>query len=224
MRNVVIANSRGIDRGLASCHSCGKVSPVTLGRCPRCGSHLHLRKPQSVARTVAFMIGAVAFYIPANLLPVMTITELGIADASTITEGMVTFWKSGAYPIALVIFTASILIPFLKIIALTWLCLAATGKVPCSPAGLSRIYWFTELMGRWSMIDIFVVGILVALVQLGNYMTIVPELGAVAFAFVVILTMFAAMCFDPRLLWDQVESKFAQEAPMPMTPQTPSTL
>jgi len=197
---------RAVDRGLAGCHACGKTSPVALGRCPRCGSLLHLRKPQSIQRTVALMIAAAALYIPANVLPVMTVVELGDVDATTIIAGMVTFWKSGAYPIALVIFTASILIPFLKMVALTWLCLAASGKLHPSPSMLGKVYWFTELLGRWSMVDIFVVGILVALVQLGNYMTITPGPGALAFAGVVLLTMLAALSFDPRLLWDRLET------------------
>jgi paraquat-inducible protein A len=151
------------------------------------------------------MLAAAALYVPANLLPIMTVVELGDVTENTIIGGMLSFWRSGAYPIALVIFTASILIPLLKIIALSWLCLAATGWLHPSPEMLGRIYWFTELMGRWSMIDIFVVGILVALVQLGNYMTITPGPGALAFAGVVVLTMFAAMSFDPRLLWDRLE-------------------
>jgi paraquat-inducible protein A len=196
---------RAAARGLAGCHTCGKVSPVSLGRCPRCGSHLHLRKPDSIRRTMAFMLAAAALYIPANFLPMMTMVELGVVTSNTIVGGIIYFWKGGAYPIALVILTASILIPLLKIISISWLCLAASGKLHPSPAMLGRMYWFTELMGRWSMVDIFVVGILVALVQLGNYMTVTPGPGALAFGGVVVLTMFAAMSFDPRLLWDRLE-------------------
>lgn len=196
---------RAIDEGLASCHVCGKVTAVTVGRCPRCGCHLHLRKPASVQRTVALLVAALALYVPANLLPVMTLSELGDVMASTILEGMVEFWRRQAYPIAIVIFVASILIPIVKIVALVWLCAAATGKVHPSPRVLGRIYWFTELLGRWSMVDIFVVAILVALVQFGSYMTITPGPGALAFAGVVVLTMLAAMSFDPRLLWDRLE-------------------
>lgn len=205
---------RAANLGLAGCHTCGKVSPVTLGDCPRCGSHLHLRKPDSVQRTVALMIAATALYIPANILPIMTVVELGDVTENTIISGMMTFWRQGAYPIALVIFTASILIPLLKIVALTWLCLAASGKLHPSPEMLGKIYWFTELLGRWSMVDIFVVGILVALVQLGNYMTITPGPGALAFAGVVVLTMFAAMSFEPRLLWDRLEMLRANPSPL----------
>ena len=196
---------KAADHGLAGCHTCGKVSPVSLGNCPRCGSRLHLRKPASIQNTLALMAAAALLYIPAHLLPIMTVVELGEVTHNTIIGGMMTFWRSGAYPIAIVIFTASILIPLLKIVALSWLCAAATGRVHPSPAALGKIYWFTELLGRWSMIDIFVVGILVSIVQLGNYMTITPGPGALAFAGVVVLTMFAAMSFEPRMLWDRLD-------------------
>jgi paraquat-inducible protein A len=205
---------RAAAQGLAGCHTCGKVSPIALGHCPRCGSHLHLRKPNSIQRTVALMVAAALLYIPANMLPIMTVVELGDTTENTIVRGMMTFWRQGAYPIALVIFTASILIPLLKIVALSWLCLAASGKLHPSPEMLGKIYWFTELLGRWSMVDIFVVGILVALVQLGNYMTITPGPGALAFAGVVVLTMLAAMSFEPRLLWDRLETLRALPSPL----------
>lgn len=206
--------------GLASCHTCGRVVPVARGRCPRCGSHLHLRKPDSIQKTVALMIAATALYIPSHLLPIMNVVELGDVSHNTIISGMLTFWRSGAYPIAIVIFTASILIPLLKIAALTWLCAAATGRVHPSPAMLGKLYWFTELLGRWSMIDIFVVGIMVSLMQLGNYMTITPGLGALAFAGVVVLTMLAAMCFEPRMLWDRLD-ELAADSPPHLTPPKP---
>ncbi|MGD7654358.1 MAG: paraquat-inducible protein A [Verrucomicrobiales bacterium] len=198
---------KAADRGLAGCHTCGLVSPEKLGRCPRCGVVLHTRTPNSIQRTIALMLAAAVLYIPAHILPIMTIMELGVVEPNTIVGGMLYFWKSEAYPIAIVIFTASILIPLMKIVALSWLCAAATGYVKPSPPMLGRLYFVTELMGRWSMVDIFVVGILVSMVQLGNYMTVVPEAGALAFAGVVLLTMFAAMSFDPRLLWDQLDKQ-----------------
>jgi paraquat-inducible protein A len=166
---------------------------------------------------MAFMLAAAALYIPANFLPMMTMVELGDVSENTIIGGIAYFWKTGAYPIALVILTASIIIPLLKIVALSWLCLAASGKLHPSPAVLGRIYWLTELFGRWSMIDIFVVGILVALVQIGNYMTVTPGPGALAFAGVVVLTMFAAMSFDPRLLWDRFETLGIDSSPFKKT-------
>lgn len=204
--------TKAAELGLAGCQMCGMVTPVTEGRCPRCHSALHLRKPRSISRTVALMSAAMALYIPSHLLPILTTMEIGVVEKNTIIGGMITFWKSGAYPIAAVIFTASILIPLLKIGALIWLCLAATGKVRHDPHRLGKIYLITELMGRWSMVDIFVVGILVAIVQLGNFMTVIPGPGALAFAAVVVLTMFAAMSFEPRLLWDQYDARNMREA------------
>lgn len=204
---------RAADRGLAGCHTCGKVSPVELEHCPRCGTHLHLRKPGSIEGTLALMAAAAALYIPSHLLPIMTVMELGKVTHHTIIGGMMSFWESGAYPIAIVIFTASILIPLLKIAALLWLCAAATGKAHPSPDALGRVYLVTELLGRWSMIDIFVVGIMVSVVQLGNYMTVTPGPGALAFAGVVVLTMLAAMRFEPRLLWDRLDEMSDGETP-----------
>lgn len=212
---------KAADLGLAGCHTCGKVSPVALGHCPRCGTHLHLRKPGSIQNTLALMGAAAALYIPSHLLPVMTVTELGEVTHNTIIGGMMSFWRAGAYPIAIVIFTASILIPMLKIVALSWLCAAASGKVHPSPATLGKVYGFTELLGRWSMVDIFVVGILVSVVQLGNYMTIVPGPGALAFAGVVMLTMFAAMSFEPRMLWDRLDE--LSDDPPSTAPKKPRT-
>lgn len=191
-------------QGLASCHLCGKVSPVDLKFCPRCDSKLHLRKPQSLERTWAFLIAAGVFYIPANLLPIMTVNGIGGAKSDTILSGVVTFWEMKAYPVAIVIFTASVLIPILKVIALVTLCLAARRGGYTSAKNLGRLYRLTELLGRWSMVDVFVVAILVCLVQLGALMSITPGTAAVSFAAVVILTMFSAMSFDPRLLWDRI--------------------
>ncbi|MEM9237435.1 MAG: paraquat-inducible protein A [Verrucomicrobiota bacterium] len=200
--------TRARDLGLASCHTCGKVSPVDLGDCPRCHSPLHLRKPHSLDRTWALIIASAALYVPAMSLPIMDVQGIGSAaggstGGNTIIAGVVTFWESGSYPIAIIIFTASVVIPILKVAALVWLCLAASGRTPISPKTHSKLYHVTEVLGRWSMVDIFVVAILVTLVQLGALMTIRPGPAALSFAAVVILTMLAAMSFDPRLLWDR---------------------
>lgn len=206
--------TKAADLGLASCHICSKVSPIdTFDRCPRCNSKLHLRGKNCIQNSIALMSAAALLYIPSHMLPILTVTEFGAVSHNTIIGGMITFWESGAYPIAIVIFTASILIPILKIAALIWLCAAASGKAHPSPKALGRIYLLTELLGRWSMVDIFVVGILVSLVQLGNYMTILPGPGALAFAAVVMLTMFAAMSFDPRLLWDRMDELSKDSTP-----------
>lgn len=191
------------DLGLASCHCCGKLSAVRLGRCPRCATPLHLRKPHSLARTWALLAAAAAFYVPAMALPVMRVSGIGGGEDSTIMSGVVTFWQTGSYPVAIIIFTASVLIPILKVVALVWLCLAASGRASGSPRSLALTYHVTELVGRWSMVDVFVVAILACLVRLGSVMTITPGPAALSFAAVVILTMFSAMSFDPRLLWDQ---------------------
>ena len=204
--------------GLAACHTCGRVAPVSLGCCPRCHSRLHLRKPDSIQRTIALMVAAAVLYIPSHLLPIMNAVELGDVTHHTIISGMLVFWREGSYPMAIVIFTASIVIPFLKIVGLSWLCAAATGRVRPSPAMLGKLYWFTELLGRWSMVDIFVVGIVVSLMQIGNYMTVKPGSGALAFAGVVVLTMFAAMSFEPRLLWDRLDEDRAVPPPEPAPP------
>ncbi len=208
--------------GLAACHLCGKVSPVAEKYCPRCDAHLHLRKPHSLARTWAFLTAAAAFYLPANLLPIMTVSGIAASEGDTILSGVVAFWKTGAYPIAIVIFTASVLIPLLKFVALVWLCLAARGHVNGSPAAMSRIYHITELVGRWSMVDVFVVAILVCLVQLGALMTITVGPAALSFALVVIFTMFAAMSFDPRLLWDRQRGQEIQEKDEPEAHEQPA--
>ena len=189
--------------GLASCHMCGKVSPVVEVHCPRCHSKLHLRKPHSLERTWCFLIAAMAFYLPANLLPIMNVTGVGTNSSDTIMSGVINFWKKGDMLVATIIFSASIMIPILKMIALIWLCFAAHGFTSASPRNLARLYHVTELVGRWSMVDVFVVAVLVCLVQLGVISTVTPGPAILSFASVVVLTMFAAMSFDPRLLWDR---------------------
>ena len=188
-------------RGLAVCHTCGLVEPVAQRYCSRCLTSLHLRKPAALRRTWALMIGAAILYLPANLLPVLDVqSSVKGEQKSTIISGVIQFWQDGDYPVAAIIFTASIMIPILKIIALVWLCLA-TGHGR-RPEGTTKLYRVTEFIGRWSMVDVFVVAILVGVVQLGSVMTIYPGEGALAFAGVVILTMIAATSFDPRLIWD----------------------
>jgi paraquat-inducible protein A len=191
------------EQGLASCHLCGKVSPVALGSCPRCHSPLHLRKPRSLERTWALLAASIALYFPANFMPIMLVGGIGGTSYDTIMSGVLNFWKKGDMLVAVIIFSASILIPILKMLALAWLCCAASGMTRTSPKNLARLYHVTELVGRWSMVDVFVVAILVALVQVGAITIVLPGPAIVSFAAVVILTMLAAMSFDPRLLWDR---------------------
>jgi len=195
--------TRAIDLGLASCHTCGRVSPAAAGHCPRCHSAIHLRKPASLSRTWAFLLAATALYLPAMTLPIMDVQGLGGTGPSTILSGVITFWEMKSYPVAIIIFLASVVIPIAKVGALVWLCLAASGRAAGAPKHHAKLYHLTELVGRWSMVDVFVVAILATLVQLGALMTITPGPAALSFAGVVVLTMFSAMSFDPRLLWDR---------------------
>ncbi len=188
-------------RGLARCHSCGRVEPVESGHCPRCHAPLHLRKQNSLQRTVALTIGAVFLYFPANLLPVLRVeSTLKGTQQNTILSGVLQFWQDGDYPIALIIFVASVMIPILKVLAIATLCLGA--HLGRWPQAMTRLYRVTDYIGRWSMVDVFVVAILVGVVQLGSVMSINAGEGAFAFAGVVVLTMLAAHSFDPRLIWD----------------------
>ncbi|MGF6440822.1 paraquat-inducible protein A [Paraburkholderia youngii] len=195
--------------GLASCQLCGLLSkplaPDHPGTCPRCGSVLHLRKPDSLARTWAFLLAAMVLYIPAVLLPVMMTSTLFGAQSDTILSGVVFLWSSGSRLLAVIVFIASILVPVLKILSLVFLAWTTQARSPLIPGRRTRIYRLIEFVGRWSMLDIYVISILVAFVQFGEIATIDAGPGAIAFGAVVVLTMFAALSFDPRLIWDAVE-------------------
>ena len=174
-------------------------------RCPRCADLLHRRKPKSLQRTWALLIAASVFYIPANLFPVMAITSLGQTEASTILSGVVFLVHHGMWPLAAIVFIASVFVPLLKLLILTFLLISVQTRSYWRPRDRTRLYRVTEAIGRWSMVDVYVVTILVALVRLGNLASIEAEAGAVFFCAVVILTMFSAMSFDPRLIWDAME-------------------
>ena len=152
------------------------------------------------------MLAAFIFYIPANVLPITTVTSLGIAQSDTIMSGVLYFIKTGMWPIALVIFVASIFVPLIKLLILGFLLITVQRKSSWRQKDRTRLYRITEVVGRWSMVDIFVVTILVALVKLGALASIQAQAGAVFFCAVVIITLFAAMSFDPRLIWDTKES------------------
>lgn len=205
---------RAIDLSLVLCHCCGLLNKVNLEpadatkteKCSRCRSALHQRKSQSLERTLAFLIAAATLYIPANVLP-MTVTESLLGNQQdTIMSGVIYFWQSGDYLVATVIFTASIFIPMLKLFILGILLLAvhlqSSKRLKFSPEHCAILYRIVEFVGRWSMIDVFVVALLAALIQIHSLATILAGPGAVAFGAVVILTMFASLSFDPRIIWD----------------------
>lgn len=197
--------------GLVGCHSCNLLSKVNLTKkhaqatCPRCGATLHARKQNSVARTWALVIAAYICYIPANLLPMTAVTSLGKTQEDTIMSGVIYFLLHGEWPIGLVIFVASVVVPVAKLFTLTYLLISVQRKSQWRPQERARLYRMTEAVGRWSMTDIYVVTILVALVQLGNLATIQAGVGAIFFGAVVIITIVAAMSFDPRQIWDNME-------------------
>jgi len=202
--------TRARDLGLATCHTCSllvRLPPHGHSHCPRCASPVHLRTPKSLTTTWAFLIAAVIMYFPANLLPVMTVIYLGTGQPDTIMSGVIYLLVHGDWPLALIVFVASVLVPLLKMLALAYLLISVQRRSPFRKQQRTRLYRITELVGRWSMVDVFVVALLAALVQVGALATIEPGAGARAFASVVILTMFAAMSFDPRLIWDHEEKK-----------------
>ncbi len=189
----------GLRQGLRSCPCCTAILPVAQQECPRCGVVAHARRKHSLQWTMALLITSVMLYVPANLLPIMITETPGSAMPSNIMAGVILLWGDGSYPVALVIFIASIMVPSLKMLAIGWLCWDASGRGQRDSHKMHRIYEVVEFVGRWSMIDVFVIAVLSALVRMGQLMKIYPAWGAVLFALVVILTMIAAMTFDPRL-------------------------
>ncbi len=192
---------------LVSCHACSQLvaMPPGLhghGRCPRCEAPLHHRKPDSLARTWALVAAATILYIPANVLPVMRVTSLGKGQADTILTGVRELLAAGMWPVALLVFFASITVPVLKLIGLVTLLVSVHRGSDWRTRERTKIFRIIEGVGRWSMVDIFMISILVALVNLGALATIEPGPGAICFAAVVVITMFASMSFDPRLMWD----------------------
>ncbi|HBX54117.1 paraquat-inducible protein A [Pseudomonas sp. UBA2684] len=201
---------RAIDAGLLICHECHQLNRQEISAdkqfCSRCGGQLHVRRPNSLVRTWALLLTAAILYIPANLLPIMTVNSLGKGQSDTIMSGVIELVNYGMLPIAAVVFIASILVPTFKLVGIALLLYSVQRHQRMSARQRILMFRFIEWIGRWSMLDIFVIAILVAVVNFGSLASIEPGIGAVAFASVVILTMLAALTFDPRLLWDNTES------------------
>lgn len=189
---------------LCLCHSCGLACDMTdePHECPRCDAPLHRRKTNSLTRTWAYLLAALVFYIPANLLPVMNTTMLGNGADSTIMSGVLEFWQHGAWDIALIIFIASIAVPGVKFVALSLLLITVQRDSDWARRERSRLFRFVELIGYWSMLDVLVVALVAALVKFQALGDIEPRLGILFFGMVVVFTMLSAMSFDPRLIWD----------------------
>ncbi|GFM80043.1 paraquat-inducible protein A [Pseudomonas cichorii] len=190
------------EQNLCLCHTCGYACPEDVHHCPRCDSPVHRRKPNSIARTWAFLIAGLIFYVPANVLPVMYTTLLGNSSQNTIMSGVVEFFKSGSWDIALLIFIASVVVPCVKFLVLGLLLITCQRRSRWAMLERARLYRFIELIGYWSMLDVLVVALVASLVQFRELSTIEPMIGILFFGLVVVMTMFAAMSFDPRLIWD----------------------
>lgn len=197
--------------GLVSCHDCHFLSqrPQLAGGqqafCPRCGAVLHQRTPNSLGRTWALVIAALFLYLPANLLPMTVSTTLGDQQSDTILSGVIYFVHEGSWAVALIIFVASIFIPLMKILILSFLLLSVQFRSKWHLRDRTRLYRLTDVVGRWSMVDIYVVTIVVSLVKLGAIGNIDAGPASGYFAALVVISMLAAESFDPRLIWDVLE-------------------
>ncbi|VFM95551.1 MAG: paraquat-inducible protein A [Candidatus Kentron sp. G] len=194
------------DAGFVACTTCGKLHrnrfALTARRCVRCASRLHSRKPRSVQRAWALLSTGILLYIPANVYPIMFTWNLGRLQENTIISGILSLWNACSYLVATVIFVASMVIPVMKFVVIAYLLRGVRRKSRLTAGQKARLYRITELIGPWSMVDIFVVALLVALVKMGAIAFVKPGVAAIAFAAMVVATMLAAVAFDPRLLWD----------------------
>ncbi|MGH8354300.1 MAG: paraquat-inducible protein A [Pseudomonas sp.] len=201
---------RALDAGVLICPECHQLNRQEAEHdrqpCTRCGAQVHARRPNSLMRTWALLLTAAILYIPANLLPIMTVSSFGKGSPDTIMSGVIALAQHGMLPIAAVVFVASILVPTFKLVGISLLLYSVQRHQPLSARQRILMYRFIEWIGRWSMLDIFVIAILVALVNFGSLASVEAGFGSVAFACVVVLTMLAAVTFDPRLIWDNTES------------------
>ena len=203
-------------QGLQNCEACGLLSRPAPGkaegRCPRCDEELVFRKPDSLQRTLAYLIAAAVCYIPDNLLPVMTTVTATGRESDTIMQGGVLLWSPTGWPLSLIVLFASIMIPSAKILALAYLIVTVRRGSIENNGQRMRLYRLVEIIGRWSMVDVFVDTFTVSLIQLQPLMSVEPAPGLFFFAAVVVLTMLAVESFDPRLIWDPASSKEVQHA------------
>ncbi len=191
-----------------ACPQCDLVTTRSEGeRCPRCRTPLWRRKRSSLERTVALVIAGAALYLPANILPIMAVGRLGRPNPDTILTGIGELVRRGYWPLAIIVLFASVLVPVVKLVSLTWFVVSVRQRWRWALAFRTRLYRVVDGIGRWSNIDVFMISLLVALVQFGVLATVEAKAGAVAFAAVVVITMFAAEAFDPRLMWDAVEER-----------------
>ena len=187
---------------IVTCAMCYQSSDNQQGECRYCGTPIHVRKRNSLQNTVALLITSIVLYIPANIYPIMYTTSIGDEMANTILGGVITLWEQQFYPIAMIIFVASVMVPVAKILALAWLVYSVKSNRIISRKNNQIMFRTTEFIGRWSMVDVFAVTILVALIEKGNLMKVMPGVALIAFAAMVVTTMLAAFSFESRLIWD----------------------
>jgi len=198
------------ERNLVSCHTCSLLLPQTHCNeheshfCPRCNTPLHSRKTNSISRTGALVFAALLLCIPANAFPVMTIIQFGRGAPDTIMSGVKHLIEDGMWPLGLIVFFASIMVPIAKLIVLVYLMILVKIKSTWRLRDHTVLYRVTEVIGAWSMVDIYILAFLVALVKFGYLATVLPEIGAIFFSTMVVITIVAAQCFDPRLIWDNL--------------------
>jgi paraquat-inducible protein A len=213
---VSAAAATAMERGLQRCESCGLLSrpasDVEECRCPRCDDQIEFRKPASIQRTWAFLLAAAICYIPANVLPVLRTTTTAGSETDTILQGVVLLWSPTGWPLSLIVLFASIMIPSAKILALAYLLVTVQRGSAQNNGQRVRLYRTVELIGRWSMVDVFVDAFTAALVQLQPLMSVAPGPGLFFFAAVVVLTMLAVESFDPRLIWDAPRAREVRHA------------
>ena len=207
-----VAGTSGLSQQLKVCQCCTALVPMAESRCSRCGSKVRVRIPASVQKTLALLVTATILYIPANLLTMMETVSLGDSIESTIISGILLMWAEGAYPVAIVVLLASVVVPIVKILVMFWLCYLTTLPLAQRTKHGTWIYPLVDWIGRWSMVDVLVVAILAALVRFDSLVGVYPGAATFVFAAVVIVTMFAAMSFDPRLLWDQGPVEMEQQS------------
>ncbi|MWP62836.1 PqiA/YebS family transporter subunit [Gilliamella sp. Pas-s25] len=200
----------GMCQNLKLCKCCQAILPVHYVKCPRCKQKSKIRDRDKIQWTLALLVTSLILYIPANLFGIMITVVFGSSSTSTIMDGVIYMWQAGDIPVALVIFIASVVIPILKIISLSWLCyfaLAVKRKNKHNCLKMKKLYTAVEFIGKWSMIDIFVVAVICSLVRNQQMMGVYPDIGVTFFATVVIITMIASQKFDPRLIWDRRQKR-----------------
>jgi paraquat-inducible protein A len=192
--------------GLMACPACGLLAPPGgRAHCSRCGGALSSRKPDSLGRAWALVITSAILWVPANALPVSRVLSLGRPREDTVLGGVQYFLRTGSWPLALLIFVASVVVPLAKIAILTFLLVSVRRRSRWRPRLRATLYRLSDLVGRWAMVDLFAISVMVAVMQMGSLASVEPRPGAMAFTLMVVATMLAVRSFDPRLMWDALE-------------------